>query len=100
MSTAAAAISTASDIRPTPPSLASAISPALGPIMVMPSRRSCSTLRRVAAVVHINRVITRAHKNRRLVASREAPARAAALAGGRLLHQTAGVARPPHDVPF
>ena len=77
-STAAAAISAASDIRPTPASLDSAISPALGPIIWTPSRRSCSTLRRVAALFHIRGFIAGASRIGRSAASRIALARSSA----------------------
>ena len=78
MSTAAAAIWIASDIRPTPASLDSAISLVLGPTIWTPSRRSCSTLRRVAVLFHIRGFIAGASRIGRLAASRIALARSSA----------------------
>ena len=65
-------------MRPMPASPASAISPALGPIMATPSRASCATLRRVAALLHISGFIAGASRIGRLVASRIAVARSSA----------------------
>ena len=97
---AAAAISIASDIRPTPASLDSAISPALGPIMWTPSRRSCSTLRRVAALFHIRGFIAGASRIGRSGRQQDCAGEIVGVAVRHLRHQVGGRRRHHDQIAF